>query len=53
MAKFDYDKTVKEIEQIISKVENPDTGVEASEKMVDWARLLLDECYQYLTSERQ
>ena len=53
MAEFDYDKTVREIEGILEKVENPETGIEASGRLVDKARKLLDECYGYLKSERE
>lgn len=53
MKKFDYGKSVAEIEAILMKVENPDTGVLEAEKLIAKAGSLLDGCYAYLHGERE
>lgn len=50
---FDYNKSVKAVEALIAKVEDPKTGVEESEKLIKEATELLDKCYAWLRSERE
>ena len=52
MKEFDYAKTVSEVEEMISKIENPDTTIPEAEKLTKDARKKLDSCYEYLRSER-
>lgn len=53
MEKFDYVKTVKEIENIISGIEDPSTPFEKTEELMRQARESLDKCYEYLRRERE
>lgn len=53
MKRFDYGKSVAEIEDILVKVENPDTGILEAEKLIAKAGTILDGCYAYLRGERE
>lgn len=53
MKEFDYNKSVKAVEALIAKIENPETGVEESEKLVEEAAELLDACRGWLRKERE
>lgn len=53
MEKFDYVQTVKEIENIISGIEDPSTPFEKTEELMQRARENLDRCYEYLRRERE
>lgn len=53
MEKFNFNESVQQVEDILRKVENPDTGVEESGRLIEQARKLLDGCYAFLRSERE
>lgn len=50
---FDYNKSVKAVEALIARVEDPATGVEESEKLIKEASGLLEKCYAWLRTERE
>jgi len=48
-----YQQKVKQIEQLISKVEDPDTLIPQADELTAKARGLLQECYDYLRGESE
>lgn len=52
MEKFDYDKTVNTIEQVVLKVEDPATGFDEAGRLIDQAMADLEKCYEYLRKKR-
>lgn len=50
---FDYNKSVKAVEALIARVEDPAAGVEESEKLIKEASGLLEKCYAWLRTERE
>lgn len=53
MKQFDYEKSVAELEAMIAKAEDPQTGIFEAEKLIEKGRKVLKECYDYLRSERE
>lgn len=51
MKRNEYAATVSRVEEIIRKVENPETGIEESERLIAEAGKMLDECSACLRSE--
>lgn len=47
---FDYEAAVREVEDIIARVEDPRTGIPETEKLIAKAGKSLDRCYEYLRS---
>ena len=52
MEKFDYGKAVARLEEILSKVEDPSTGVDDIDKYVKEAESLGGRCRKYLRELR-
>ena len=52
MEKFDYGKAVARLEEILSKVEDPSTGVDDIDKYVKEAESLGSRCRKYLRELR-
>lgn len=50
MEQFNYNESVRQVEEILRKVEDPDTPFEQSRELVGQARKLLDSCYGFLRS---
>lgn len=48
VAAFDYDAAVREIEDILAKVEDPTTGIPEAEKLISRASACLEGCYAWL-----
>ena len=53
MEKFDYDKAVARLEEILAKVEDPSTGIDDIDKYVQQAEKLTARCREYLRSVRE
>lgn len=53
MEKFNYARSVKKVEEMLSEIENPRIAVDECGKLIDKARKELDRCYAYLRSERE
>lgn len=53
MKRNEYSAAVRKVEEIISKVEDPETGIEESERLIAQAGKLLDECSACLRSEME
>lgn len=51
MKRNEYAATVSRVEEIIRKVENPETGIEESERLIAEAGKMLDECSACLRAE--
>lgn len=51
--KFDYKKAMAELEQIASKVENPETAIEDIAALVKRSAELIKECRGYLRTVRE
>ena len=45
---FDYDAAVREIEDILARVEDPLTGIPEAEKLITRASACLEKCYAWL-----
>lgn len=50
---FDYSKAVAELEEIARKVENPETGLDDIETLVQRSRVLIARCREYLKSVKE
>jgi len=50
---FDYGKAVKELEEIASKVEDPETGIEDIDKYITRSTELVEQCRNYLRTARE
>lgn len=46
--KFDYAKAIQELEEIASKVENPETKLDDIDALVGRSKELLKQCREYL-----
>ena len=53
MEKFDYAKAVEELESIVSKVEDPATGIDDIDKYITRTGELVEGCRHYLRSARE
>ena len=53
MEKFDYDKAVARLEEILAKVEDPSTGIGDIDKYAREAEELTSRCREYLRSVRE
>lgn len=53
MEEFDYFKTVDEVEQMLVRIEDPQTGVSQARELIARANACLDQCYEYLRTERE
>ena len=53
MEKFDYAKAVATLEEILSKVEDPATGIDDIDKYVRQAEELTARCREYLRGVRE
>lgn len=53
MEKFDYDKAMAELEEIVARVEDPSTGLDGIGKLVSRARELTEGCRKYLRQVRE
>jgi len=51
--KFDYAKAVAELEEIASKVENPETSLDDIDALVGRSKELLKQCREYLRSVKE
>jgi len=51
--KFDYSKAIAELEAIAVKVENPDTGLDDIDALVNRSKLLIGQCREYLRTVRE
>lgn len=49
---FDYKKAVEELEAIVAKVEDPQTGVGDIDRYMKRSKELLDSCRSYLRGQR-
>lgn len=52
MENVDYNKAIKELEQIAAKVEDPSTGIDDIDKYVARASELIASCRAYLRTVR-
>lgn len=52
MEEFDYAKAVEELEEIASKVEDPQTGIDDIEKYIRRSEELVEACRAYLRGVR-
>jgi exodeoxyribonuclease VII small subunit len=52
-AKFDYAKAIQELEEIASKVENPETRLDDIDALVGRSRELLKQCREYLRTVKE
>jgi exodeoxyribonuclease VII small subunit len=50
---FDYAKAVEELEEIASKVEDPQTGIEDIDKFIKRSEELISACRAYLRGARE
>ena len=50
---FDYVGTLKKLEEIASKVEDPGTGIDDIGKYVREADIMIEKCRQYLREVRE
>ncbi len=53
MKRNEYAATVSRVEEIIRKVENPEIGIEESERLIAEAVKMLDECSACLKAEME
>ena len=53
MEKFDYAKAVEELEGIVSKVEDPATGIDDIDKYITRTGELVEGCRNYLRIARE
>lgn len=53
MKDFDYEQTVKEVEKLISMIEDPQTGIGKAQELTAKAGGLLDECSAWLREENE
>lgn len=53
MEKFDYEKALKELEEIARKVEDPSAGLDGIDSLVKRSAELVDSCRKYLRSARE
>ena len=53
MEKFDYAKAVEELESIVSKVEDPATGIDDIDKYITRTGELVEGCRNYLRTARE
>ena len=52
-AKFDYAKAIAELEEIASKVENPETKLDDIDALVGRSKELLKQCREYLRAVKE
>lgn len=50
---FDYTKAVEELEAIVEKVEDPNTGIDDIEKYIKRSEELVSACRAYLRGARE
>lgn len=53
MEGFDYAKAVGELEAIVEKVEDPQTGIDDIDKYIRRSKELLEACRSYLRGARE
>ena len=53
MEKFDYGKAVAELEEILTKVEDPATSIDDIDRYVRQTEVLTERCRSYLRSVRE
>ncbi len=53
MEKFDYNQAVATLEEILTKVEDPATGVDQIDQYVKQATALTQRCREYLRGVRE
>ena len=51
--KFEYTKAVEELEAIVLKVEDPDTGIEDIDRYIKRSEELISACRAYLRGARE
>lgn len=51
--KFDYAKAIQELEEIASKVENPETKLDDIDALVGRSKELLKQCREYLRTVKE
>lgn len=51
--RFDYAGAVAQLEELVSKAENPDTGIDDIVECIDKADALVKKCREYLRSARE
>ena len=51
--KFDYTKAVAELDEIVAKVENPETSLDDIGALVKRSKVLIEACRQYLRTVRE
>ena len=51
--KFDYSKTMAELEEIAAKVEDPGTSLDDIGSLVGRSKTLIEQCRNYLRSVRE
>ncbi len=51
--KFDYAKAIQELEEIASKVENPETKLDDIDALVGRSKELLKQCREYLRAVKE
>ena len=51
--RFDYTKTVAELDGIVAKIENPETSLDDIASLVSRSKTLIEECRSYLRSVRE
>lgn len=50
MAKFNYDKALEELQQIVTELQSEDTGLEDLSKKIAKAKTLIEQCKTKLRS---
>lgn len=53
MEKFDYAEALKELENIVVKVEDPSTGIDDIDRLIRRADELVAGCREYLRTARE
>ena len=51
--KYDYAKAIQELEEIASKVENPETKLDDIDALVGRSKELLKQCREYLRAVKE
>lgn len=50
---FDYGKAVAELEELVKKVEDPETKLDDMDALVKRSRILAESCREYLRTVRE
>ncbi len=50
---FDYNASMKKLEEIVAKVEDPETGIDDIASLAEQSAKIIDSCREYLRTVRE